>query len=111
MARTPQDITEAELAILQVLWEQPKAPIRQIAEALYPKPATAQYSTVQKQLERMEAKGFVRRDRSLFVHQFSASVDRDELIGRRLRAVACYLWLAVLASGVPVEQTFQNATC
>src|SRR2546423_6975423 len=88
MARTPQDITEAELAILQVLWEQPKAPIRQIAEALYPRPGTTQYATVQKQLERMEAKGFVRRDRSLFVHQFSAAVDRDELIGRRLRAVA-----------------------
>ena len=88
MARTPQDITEAELAILQVLWEQPKAPIRQIAEALYPRPGTTQYATVQKQLERMEAKGFVRRDRSLFVHQFSAAVNRDELIGRRLRAVA-----------------------
>lgn len=88
MARTPQDITEAELAILQVLWEQQKAPIRQIAEALYEKPLTTRYATVQKQLERMEAKGFVRRDRSLFVHQFSAAVDRDELIGRRLRAVA-----------------------
>ena len=88
MARTPQDITEAELAILQVLWEQQKSPIRQIAEALNPRPSTTQYATVQKQLERMEAKGFVRRDRSLFVHQFSAAVDRDELIGRRLRAVA-----------------------
>ena len=88
MARTPQDITEAELAILQILWDQQKAPIRQLAEALYPKPSTTQYATVQKQLERMEAKGFVRRDRSLFVHQFSAAVDRDELIGRRLRAVA-----------------------
>jgi BlaI family penicillinase repressor len=88
MPRTPQDITEAELAILQVLWEQPGAPIRQIAKVLYAKPSTTQYSTVQKQLERMEGKGFVRRDRSLFVHQFSSSVDRDELIGRRLRAVA-----------------------
>jgi BlaI family penicillinase repressor len=88
MARTPQDITEAELAILQVLWEQGKAPIRQIADAIHPKPGTIQYATVQKQLERMEAKGFVRRDRSLFVHQFSPAVNRDELIGRRLRAVA-----------------------
>src|SRR5438034_11777650 len=88
MARTPQDITEAELAILQVLWEQPKAPIRQIAEALYPKPGTTQYATVQKQLERLEAKGFVRRDRSLFVHVFTAVIDRDELIGRRLRDMA-----------------------
>ena len=33
----------------------------------------AQYATVQKQLERLEGKGFVRRDRTLFVHVFAAS--------------------------------------
>jgi BlaI family penicillinase repressor len=88
MPRTPQDITEAELTILQILWDQQKATTRQIAELLYSKPAAAQYATVQKQLERMEAKGFVSRDRSLFVHVFSPSVNRDELIGRRLRDVA-----------------------
>src|SRR6266850_2949427 len=88
MPRTPQDITEAELAILQILWDQRKSTIRQIAESLYPNPAAAQYATVQKQLERMESKNFVTRDRSLFVHVFSPAVDRDELIGRRLKAVA-----------------------
>jgi predicted transcriptional regulator len=88
MARTPQDITEAELTILQILWDHQKATTRQIAEFLYSKPAPAQYATVQKQLERMEAKNFVTRDRSLFVHVFSPAVNRDELIGRRLKAVA-----------------------
>jgi BlaI family penicillinase repressor len=88
MPRTPQDITEAELAILQVLWEAKKSSIRQITDALYPKAGSAQYATVQKQLERMEAKEFVVRDRSLFVHVFSPAVDRDELIGRGLAAVA-----------------------
>ena len=88
MPRSPQDITEAELAILQILWNQKKSTIRQITDALYPKPAPAQYATGQKQLERMEAKDFVTRDRSLFVHVFSPAVDRDELIGRRLKAVA-----------------------
>jgi BlaI family transcriptional regulator, penicillinase repressor len=43
---------------------------------------------VQKQLERLEAKGFVQRDRTLFVHTFVAAVDRDELIGRQLRSMA-----------------------
>ena len=43
---------------------------------------------MQKLLERLEAKGFVGRDRSGAVHVFRAIVDRDELIGRRLRAVA-----------------------
>ena len=36
----------------------------------------------------MEAKGYVRRDRSLYVHVFAAGLDRDELIGRRLRSLA-----------------------
>jgi predicted transcriptional regulator len=48
----------------------------------------AQYATVQKLLERLEAKGYVRRDRSASVHVFAAAVGRDELIGRRLRSLA-----------------------
>jgi len=35
----------------------------------------------------MEAKEFVRRDRSLFVHRFVPVLDRDQLIGRRLRSL------------------------
>jgi BlaI family transcriptional regulator, penicillinase repressor len=87
MPREPQDITEGELAVLQVLWDRPAASIRQITEALYPRNTASHYGTVQKQLERLEGKGFVSRDRSLFVHLFSAAVDRDALVGRRLDAV------------------------
>ena len=36
----------------------------------------------------MEAKGYVRRDRTMFVHVFRSVLDRDELIGRRLRSLA-----------------------
>ncbi len=43
---------------------------------------------MQKLLDRMEAKGYVERDRSLYVHVFAAALDRDELIGRRLRSLA-----------------------
>lgn len=88
MPREPQDITEAELALMQVLWDRGRASIRQLTDALYPDGSAAQYATVQKQLERLEGKGFVARDRSLFVHVFSPTVERDELIGRKLRAVA-----------------------
>src|SRR5918997_3841749 len=87
MPREPQDITEGELAVMQVLWDRPAASIRQITEALYPRNTASHYGTVQKQLERLEGKGFVKRDRSLFVHLFSAAVDRDALVGRRLDAV------------------------
>jgi hypothetical protein len=36
----------------------------------------------------MEAKGYVRRDRTLYVHVFAAVFNREELIGRRLRSLA-----------------------
>ena len=87
MSREAQDVTEAELAILQILWDEQSATIRRITDVIYPRGGTVQYATVQKQLERLEAKGFVKRDRSLFVHVFSPAVGRDDLIGRRLQAV------------------------
>jgi predicted transcriptional regulator len=88
MARPPRDITESELAVLRVLWEQRAATIRQVTEVLYPGGSAAHYGTVQKLLDRMEAKEFIHRDRSLFVHRFSPLLDRDQLIGRRLRLLA-----------------------
>ncbi len=88
MARTPQDITDAELAVLQALWEQGPATIRHLPEALYPKGGAAHYATVQKLLERLEGKACVKRDRQGAVHRFTATIDCDELVGRRLQSVA-----------------------
>jgi predicted transcriptional regulator len=88
MARPARDITESELAVLRLLWDRGPATIRQVTEVLYPGGGAAQYGTVQKLLDRMEAKGYVRRDRTLYVHVFTAVLDREELIGRRLRSLA-----------------------
>jgi BlaI family transcriptional regulator, penicillinase repressor len=88
MGRPAQDITESELAVLRILWDRGPAAIRQLTDILYPGGDVAQYATVQKLLDRMEAKGYVRRDRTLYVHVFSAVLDRDQLIGRRLRSLA-----------------------
>jgi len=108
MARTPQDVTDAELAILQVLWEQGPLPIRRLTEALYPEGKTAQYSTVQKLLERLESKNCVARDRTQSVHVFKAMIDRDELVGRRLRQLAEELcggsWTPLLTHLVQAEE-------
>ena len=87
MGRPAQDITGSELAILRILWDRGTATIRQLTDILYPGGGAAQYATVQKLLERMEAKAYVKRDRSLFVHQFEPLLDRDQLIGRRLRSL------------------------
>jgi BlaI family transcriptional regulator, penicillinase repressor len=88
-AHESHDVTETELALLDVLWERGRpCSIRQLTDALYPGGGSAQYATVQKLLDRLEAKGFVARDRSAFVHVFWATVGREELIGRRLRTMA-----------------------
>ena len=88
MERTIPDVTDAELAVLQVLWEQGSATIRQLTDRLYPEGTDAQYATVQKLLERLETKRHVARDRSGHAHVFVARTDRDALVGRRLRAMA-----------------------
>jgi len=88
MARTPLDVTDAELAIMEVLWVEGPATIRRLTEILYSKGGSSQYATVQKLLERLEAKGFVVRKRDPVAHTFSAAVDREDLIGRRLQATA-----------------------
>jgi BlaI family penicillinase repressor len=83
-----QDVSDRELAVLQVLWERGSATIRQLTDVLYPDGTEAHYATVQKLLERLEVKGHVQRDRSGHAHRFTARIDRDTLVGRRLRTMA-----------------------
>jgi predicted transcriptional regulator len=88
MARKRQDVTDTELAVLEVLWERGPVTRRQIADVLYPGGGAAPYTTVQKLLERLEAKGHVARHSAGETLLFSAAIGRDELISRRLRDVA-----------------------
>jgi predicted transcriptional regulator len=81
-------VTEAELAVLQVLWDQGAATRRQIADVLYPGGSPAHYTTVQKLLERLQTKRLVTRRQQGGVWVFGAAIDREELISRRLRSVA-----------------------
>jgi predicted transcriptional regulator len=83
-----RDATQAEQAVLEALWALQTATIRQLTDRLYANPTASNFSSVQKLLERLEAKGFVKRKRAGSVYLFRALVDRRELIGRRLRAVA-----------------------
>lgn len=88
MVRKPQDVTDAELAVLQVLWDRGESTTRQLADELYPGGSASQTATVLKLLERLEQKGCVDRDRSGTVHVFEATIDRDDLIERRIQALA-----------------------
>lgn len=81
-------VTDAELAVLQVLWERGPSTTRELMDQLYPGGSSTHYGTVQKLLERLQAKSCVERDRSTWPHRFSAHMDRDALLGNSLRAVA-----------------------
>jgi BlaI family transcriptional regulator, penicillinase repressor len=88
MRRVPGDVTETELAMMQVLWQEGRATRRQIADALYPDGDAAHYATVQKLMERLEDKRYVKHSRQRGVVVFTPLVSREELVNRRLRDVA-----------------------
>lgn len=88
MASNTNNVTDAELSVLEVLWSMGLATIREIRDQLYPNGDTSEYATVQKLLERLEAKKFVLRSRDSIPHTFVPRIDRDELVGRRLADLA-----------------------
>src|SRR5262249_9008039 len=84
----PENVPDAELAVLQELWDRGASTIRQLTDALYPDGDDAHYATVQKLLERLGRKGHGTRDTSGHAHRFTALTDRDRLVGHQLRQVA-----------------------
>ena len=83
-----QSLANAELAVMDLLWERDRLTARQLRERLYPSTSNSQHGTVQRLLQRLEDKGFVARDRSLPVHLFSAVISRREYASSELESLA-----------------------
>ena len=81
-------LANAELAIMDLLWQHDRLTAREIREKLYPDATKAQHGTVQRLLQRLEDKGYVERDRTLFVHLFSAAISRQTYAGQQLESLA-----------------------
>lgn len=88
MPRKPSDVTDAELAVLQVLWEKGTATVRDIVAILYPAGTPSDLATVQKLLKRLENKTCISRNRNSWPHEFQPAIQRDDLISRRLQSTA-----------------------
>ena len=82
------NVTDAELAVVKELWRHGPSTIRQLTDLLYPEGGTAHYATVQKLLDRLEAKRCVARAKNGRTNVFSATVQRSDLIRNRLREAA-----------------------
>lgn len=74
--RKPAKPTEAELAILRVLWERGPSTVREVAAALEGERA-AGYTTILKLLQIMTQKGLVRRNASTRSHVYQASAPAE----------------------------------
>lgn len=88
MVKPSKDVTAAELAILEQLWQHGTLAVKALSQSLYGASTSSDIATVQKLLSRLEAKGCVSRDREAWPHLFRALIARDELISQRLQATA-----------------------
>ena len=88
MVKPPKDVTAAELAILEQLWQHEVATVKNLSQSLYGASTASDIATVQKLLARLEAKGFVTRNRDQWPHEFRATIEREQLISQRLQATA-----------------------
>jgi predicted transcriptional regulator len=90
-------LANAELAVMNLLWQADRLTARQIREQLYPDANKAQHGTVQRLLQRLEDKGYVERDRNLSVHLFSPAISRQAYAGGQLELLASKLTAGSLA--------------
>ncbi len=88
MPRKKHAASDAELAVLRLLWKEESLTAREIREVLYPSGTSSDHGTVQKLLQRLEKKDLVSRDSSSFVHVFRAKVSQSEMAGQQLESLA-----------------------
>lgn len=85
---TTPTLPNAELAVMELVWRKGRITARQILDRLYPDAPKPQHGTVQRLLQRLAAKGFVVRDRSLGISVFSPAISRDAYASAQLESLA-----------------------
>jgi predicted transcriptional regulator len=111
MAKSLPRPTDAELAILRVLWDAGPATVRQVHEAMAGDRDTG-YTTTLKLMQIMAEKGLVTRDESSRTHVYASRVSRDrtqrqlvnDLIDRAFGGSAAALVLQALSAQPTSEE-------
>ena len=81
------DIGEAELEVLQTLWEHGPATVREVLNHLHEHGRQLAYTTVLTFLTRLEQKGCVTSDKSDLAYVYRPEITRDKVSRSRLDAV------------------------
>ena len=107
--------TDAELAILRVLWERGASTVRQVHEALADTRETG-YTTTLKLMQIMADKGLVTRDESSRTHVYEARVSQErtqrqlvnDLVDRAFGGSAAELVLRALATRKTTDEELRE---
>jgi BlaI family transcriptional regulator, penicillinase repressor len=84
MSILPAPPTEAELAILHILWERGASTVREVHESLY-KGTEVGYTTTLKLLQNMLAKRLVTRDERTRQHVYKAAAPKQRTLNSLVR--------------------------
>ena len=85
---TVPKLANAELAVMNRVWEEGSVTARQLREQLYPDAPRPMHGTIQRLLQRLEDKGFVDRDSDRAAHLFSPRINREAYAAGRLESLA-----------------------
>jgi len=89
MVKPNEDITEADLSVMEVLWDHNQgSTVRDIVLAVYGRHEHSLHGGVKSFLDRLIEKQFVKVDKAGFAHKFHASVTREEFVGLKLKHLA-----------------------
>ena len=79
MVRKKKDLGELELAVLNAVWELPGSTVREIAEIMAERRSCAR-TTVLTVMQRLHAKGFLKRQKSKGVFRYSATGNQTKVV-------------------------------
>ncbi|MFM7563786.1 MAG: BlaI/MecI/CopY family transcriptional regulator [Planctomycetota bacterium] len=86
MSHSP--LANAELSLMELLWDHARLTARQIQNRLYGESDRSQHGTVQRLLQRLEDKGFVRRERGEGAQEFIPLMTREDYASSQLESLA-----------------------
>lgn len=113
MARLLRKPTDAELAILRVLWTRGPSTVREVAEAMG---RDTGYTTVLKLLQIMTEKRLVKRNEAARTHVYAAAYSEDQtqrhlvsdLLARAFEGSAAKLVLQALSTGTASPEEIEE---
>ena len=97
MSELELQLGEAELEVLNILWDEGTCTVRDVMQHLHNRGRAVAYTTVMTFLSRLEQKGYAKSDKSDLAYVYKAAVAREKVRHSRLQSL--------------VEQLYNGSAC